>query len=187
VTSATSATTVGGTRLELVVGDITDQPDLDAVVNAANAQLATGGGVAGAIHAAAGEALDRACRPLAPIAPGACVVTDAFRLPNRRVVHALGPVFGRDEPAEELLASVYRCALERASQEGLTSIGFPAISTGAFGYPLRPAAEVAIGTVLAALADPASATSSLRVVRFVLFSAADLELFAEVLDALTRG
>ncbi len=179
--------TIGGTRLELVVGDITDQPDLDAVVNAANAELTVGGGVAGAIHAAAGEALDRACRPLAPIAPGACVVTDAFGLPNRRVVHALGPVYGRDEPAEGLLASVYRCALERVGGEGLASIGFPAISTGAFGYPLRPAAEVALGTVLATLADAASATSSLRLVRFVLFSASDEDVHAEVLDSLTRG
>jgi len=183
----TSAATIGGTRLELVVGDLTHQPDLDAVVNAANAQLTTGGGVAGAIHAAAGPELDRACRPLAPIAPGQCVVTDAFRLPNRRVVHALGPVHGRDEPADELLASVYRCALERAGEEGLASIGFPAISTGAFGYPLRPAAEVALGTVVAILTTPSAAASSLRLVRFVLYSASDADVHAEVLDSLTRG
>ncbi|MEX2550647.1 MAG: macro domain-containing protein [Nitriliruptoraceae bacterium] len=183
----TSAATVDGTRLELVVGDITDQPDLDAVVNAANAQLTVGGGVAGAIHAAAGPELDRACRPLAPIAPGECVATDAFGLPNRRVVHALGPIYGRDEPAEELLASVYRCALARAATEGLASIGFPAISTGAFGYPMRPAAEVALGEVLGALASPSSPRSSLRLVRFVLFSESDLEVHAEVLDSLTPG
>ena len=182
----TGATTVDGTRLELAVGDITDQPDLDAVVNAANAQLTVGGGVAGAIHAAAGPELDRACRPLAPIAPGACVATDAFRLPNRRVVHALGPVYGRDEPADQLLASVYHCALARAAEEGLTSIGFPAISTGAFGYPLRPAAEVALGTVLATLATASSPPSPLRLVRFVLFSGSDLDVHAEVLDSLTR-
>jgi len=187
VAGTTTATTVDGRRLELVVGDITDQPDLDAVVNAANAQLTTGGGVAGAIHAAAGPALDRACRPLAPIAPGQCVATDAFRLPNRRVVHALGPVHGRDEPADELLASVYRCALERAGGEGLASIGFPAISTGAFGYPLRPAAEVALRTVLATLAAESPGPGSIRLVRIVLFSASDENVHAEVLDSLTRG
>ncbi len=132
--------TVGQASLELAQGDITAQPDLDAIVNAANAQLTTGGGVAGAIHRAAGPQLARAARGLAPIAPGEVVAPDAFNLPNRRVLHALGPVYGRDEPADVLLASCYRRALELAADEELTSVGFPAISTGAFGYPLRPAA-----------------------------------------------
>jgi len=167
----------GRTDLELAQGDITDQPDLEAVVNAANAQLTTGGGVAGAIHRAAGRELDRACRPLAPIAPGEVVATDAFGLPNRRVLHALGPVYGRDEPAEEVLAACYRRALELAADEGLKSIGFPALSTGAFGYPLRPAAEVALTTVR----DVLDAGSPLRLVRFVLFSGQDLDVHAEVL------
>lgn len=171
---------LGRTELELIQGDITAQPDLEAVVNAANAQLTTGGGVAGAIHAAAGRQLARACRPLAPIAPGEVVVTDAFGLPNRRVLHALGPVYGRDEPADVLLAECYRRALELAAAEGLQSIGFPALSTGAFGYPVRPAAEVALTTVKDVLASG----SPLRLVRFVLFSPQDLHVHAEVLAAI---
>ena len=169
--------TVGQASLELVQGDITAQSDLDAIVNAANAQLTTGGGVAGAIHRAAGPQLARAGRALAPIAPGEVVATDAFNLPNRRVLHALGPVYGRDEPADVLLANCYRRALELAADEALTSVGFPAISTGAFGYPLRPAAEVALGTVQDVLRQP----SSVRLVRFVLFSADDLRVHSEVL------
>lgn len=171
---------VGPARIELRRGDITDQPDIDAVVNAANAALRPGGGVAGAIHRAAGRALDQACRPLAPIAPGEVVATDAFGLPNRRVLHALGPVHGRDEPAAALLASCYRRACALAAGEQLTSVAFPAISTGVFGYPVRDAAEVALTTVRDALATP----STLRLVRFVLFSADDLDVHAEVLEEL---
>ena len=181
----TTSSTVADAQLELVRGDITTQGDLDAVVNAANAHLQTGGGVAGAIHRAAGRRLARACRPLAPISPGEVVATDAFDLPNRRVLHALGPVFGRDEPAAELLAACYRNALVLADAEGLTSVGFPAISTGAFGYPLTEAAEVALSTVHEVLAREAQGVGwSVRLVRFVLFSQADLEAHARVLDTL---
>jgi O-acetyl-ADP-ribose deacetylase len=157
-------------RVELVVGDITAQPDLDAVVNAANAQLLPGGGVAGAIHAAAGPGLVEECRPLAPIAPGGSVLTGAHGLPNRAVIHCLGPVYGHDEPAAELLARCYRGALELADGSGLRSIGFPALSTGVFGYPRDPAAEVAVRTILAT--SPSLAT--VRTVRMVLFSGDDL-------------
>lgn len=87
-----SSTTIHGETIECVVGDITDQPQMDAVVNAANAQLRIGGGVAGAIHRAAGPALERECRPLAPIAPGQAVITGGHGLPNRFVIHCLGPV-----------------------------------------------------------------------------------------------
>lgn len=172
---------VGPARIELRQGDITRQPDIDAVVNAANAQLRPGGGVAGAIHRAAGRSLDRACRPLAPIAPGEVVATDAFGLPNRRVLHALGPVYGRDEPAPWLLSSCYRRALELAAAEEVTSVAFPAISTGVFGYPVRQAAEVALGTVRDVLSTP----STLTLVRFVLFSAEDLAVHAAVLEELS--
>lgn len=116
---------VGEVTIELVTGDIADQPEADAVVNAANAQLETGGGVAGAIHRAAGTGLAEECRPLAPIAPGECVITGAHRLPNRHVIHCLGPVYGRDDPAEKLLASCYRRALELADREGLCRWRFP--------------------------------------------------------------
>ncbi len=125
-----------GTTIECVQGDIAAQPDLDAVVNAANAELRPGGGVAGALHRAAGPGLDEECRPLAPIAPGQAVITGAHNLPNRHVIHCLGPIYGQDEPADVLLAQCYRNALLLAEHEALTSIGFPALSTGAFGYPM---------------------------------------------------
>ncbi|HAS30060.1 MAG TPA: hypothetical protein DCS56_08975, partial [Alcanivorax sp.] len=116
--------------IECVQGDITAQPDLDAIVNAANARLATGGGVAGAIHRAAGPELARECAPLAPIEPGQAVLTGGHGLPNPHVIHCLGPVYGRDRPADRLLADCYRNALRLAEDAGLTSLGFPALSTG---------------------------------------------------------
>jgi O-acetyl-ADP-ribose deacetylase len=157
-------------RIELVVGDITDQPDLDVVVNAANAHLLPGGGVAGAIHTAAGPGLVDECRPLAPIVPGACVATGAHRLPNRAVIHCLGPVHGHDEPAAELLGRCYRGALQLADRSGWRSIGFPAISTGVFGYPRDEAAEVALATIVATLPT----LTSVELTRMVLFSSDDL-------------
>jgi O-acetyl-ADP-ribose deacetylase (regulator of RNase III) len=170
--------TFGKVRVELRSGDITDQPDLDAVTNAANAQLTTGGGVAGAIHRAAGPELERECAPLAPILPGQCVITGAHGLPNRHVLHCLGPVYGRDEPSQELLSSCYLEALRLADEQELGSVGFPAISAGAFGYPIEEAAEVALATVAEVAADLAN----VRLVRFVLFGERDLEVFADVLD-----
>jgi len=134
-------------RIELTRGDITAQPDVDAIVNAANAELRIGGGVAGAIHRIAGPGLEEECRPLAPIRPGQAVITGGHDLPNRRVIHCLGPVYGRDEPADELLADCYRNALRLADEAELGSVAFPAISTGVFGYPVGEAAEVALRTV----------------------------------------
>lgn len=170
--------TFGDVRVELTTGDITDQPDVDAVVNAANAELRTGGGVAGAIHRAAGPELAEECRPFAPIAPGDAVITGAHGLPNRHVIHVLGPVYGRDEPAEELLADCYRNALAAADEHGLVSVAFPAVSTGAFGYPVGDAARVAVRTI----ADAASGLATVRLVRMVLFGQADLEAHQEALE-----
>jgi O-acetyl-ADP-ribose deacetylase len=124
-----------GATLECVQGDIARQPDMETVVNAANAELRIGGGVAGAIHRAAGPELEKECRPLAPIRPGQAVITGAHNLPNRYVIHCLGPIYGIDEPADELLAACYRNALQLAEQNKIASIAFPAISTGVFGYP----------------------------------------------------
>jgi O-acetyl-ADP-ribose deacetylase (regulator of RNase III) len=173
--------TVDGVAIECVVGDITRQDDIDAVVNAANAELRPGGGVAGAIHRAAGPELDRACRPLAPIRPGEAVATDAYALPNRRVIHCLGPVYGSDEPAAELLAACYKAALTVAEAEGSSSIAFPALSTGAFGYPLEDAAEVALATCVAEVPRLAS----LRVIRFVLFDRHAAEVHDRALERAT--
>lgn len=171
---------VGDVTIELVTGDIADQPDVDAVVNAANAQLQIGGGVAGAIHRAAGPGLAEECGPLAPIAPGECVITGAHQLPNRHVIHCLGPVYGRDEPAEGLLANCYRRALELADREGLSSVAFPALSTGVFGYPMEEAARVALTTVI----DVAPTLDSVKLTRLVLYSPQDLDLHAKALSEL---
>lgn len=164
-------------QIECRQGDIARQPDIDAVVNAANAQLRPGGGVAGALHRAAGPELDRACRPLAPIAPGQAVITEAFGLPNRHVIHCLGPVYGRNTPEEILLADCYRHALELADRHGLTSIAFPALSAGAFGYPLEAAARVALSTVKATLPR----CPGIERVRFVLFDADSAACFERTL------
>lgn len=172
--------TLHDVTVECVVGDIAAQSDIDAVVNAANAALRIGGGVAGALHRAAGPGLEQECRPLAPIRPGQAVITGAHALPNRHVIHCLGPVYGADEPADALLAACYRNALELAEREGLHSIAFPAISTGAFGYPLRAATEIALATVL----EAAPRLASLRLIRFVLFDRAALDVHVEVLEAL---
>lgn len=177
----TSTTTIAGVTVEIVQGDITAQPDVDAVVNAANAQLQPGGGVAGAIHRAAGPGLAEECRPLAPIAPGQCVLTGGHDLPNPKVLHCLGPVYGVDEPAAELLASCYRTALQLADRNGLTSVAFPAISTGVFGYPVRDAAEVA----LRAIAETAPELRSVGLVRFVLFDGAATQVHLDVLTEVT--
>ena len=169
-----------GVTVECVRGDITNQPDLDAIVNAANAELRTGGGVAGAIHRAAGPGLEEECRPLAPIEPGEAVITGAHDLPNGHVIHCLGPVWGENEPADALLARCYENALALAESEGLTSVGFPAISTGAFGYPLEEAARVALGTVW----DAAPELASVRRIRFVLFGERALAVHGEALGEL---
>ena len=159
--------------IECVQGNIASQDDLDAVVNAANARLMPGSGVAGAIHSAAGPALAEECRPLAPIRTGEAVLTGGHNLPNRYVIHCLGPVYGVDEPSDKLLANCYRNALALADQKGLGSVGFPAISTGVFGYPAEAAARVAVGTVKQALPG----LESVKRMRFVLFSEADLAIY----------
>ncbi len=161
---------VNGVTIECLRGDITAQADVDAVINAANAELRTGGGVAGAIHRAAGPGLEEEARPLAPISPGEAVITGAHGLPNRHVIHALGPVYGRDHPEAELLADCYRNALALARENGLDSIAFPAISTGVFGYPVEEAADVAIRTVI----EESENLQSVRLVRFVLFGESDI-------------
>ncbi|WP_114418444.1 macro domain-containing protein [Marinospirillum perlucidum] len=161
-----------GILLEAVQGDITQQADMQAIVNAANAQLRTGGGVAGAIHRAAGPELDEACRPLAPIKPGEAVITPAFQLPNAWVVHCLGPVYEVDQPSDQLLADCYQNALQVADDHQATSIAFPALSTGAFGYPMQAAAQVAFK----AIAEKVPQLSSVRHIRFVLFKPSDVEV-----------
>jgi len=172
--------TFGGVAVECVGGDITAQNDVEAVVNAANARLEPGGGVAGAIHRAAGPGLAREAVPLGPITPGEAVITGGHDLPNRHVIHTLGPVYGQDRPEAELLARCYRDSLALAEDNGAGSIAFPAISTGIFGYPVEEAAEVALQTVR----EEAEGLEQVRLVRFVLFGARDLEVHEKVLSRL---
>ena len=171
---------VGSVVVECVKGNIVAQPDMAAIVNAANAQLQIGGGVAGAIHRAAGPGLAEECAPLAPIRPGQAVLTGGHDLTNRYVIHCLGPIYGRDRPAAELLASCYRQALQLADGNGIESIAFPAISTGAFSYPPAEAAAVALGAVIGA----APGLRVVRHIRFVLFDNASLAHHRTALERL---
>jgi O-acetyl-ADP-ribose deacetylase (regulator of RNase III) len=166
--------------LELTKGNIVKQPDMDAIVNAANAQLRTGGGVAGAIHSAAGPGLTEETRPLAPIQPGEAVLSGGHELPNDHVIHVLGPVYGRDEPSDELLREGYENALRRAEENEIASVAFPALSTGAFGYPLDEAARIATKTIL----DAAPALDAVEHIRFVLFDDNALNAHEHALNAL---
>jgi O-acetyl-ADP-ribose deacetylase len=172
----------GSVVVDLVVGNIAEQAGFDAVVNAANAQLRIGGGVAGVLHRAAGSGLEQETRPLAPIRPGEAVITSGHRLPNPYVIHCLGPVYGADEPADTLLASCYRSALDLADSTGLRSVAFPAISTGAFGFPMDAAAAIALETVVAR----APALAWVKHIRFVLFDEPALAAHVLALEHVLR-
>jgi O-acetyl-ADP-ribose deacetylase (regulator of RNase III) len=144
--------------LEFRVADLLAQ-DVDAIVNAANARLAHAAGVAGAIRAAAGPELEEDSARIGHCPVGDACVTRAGRLPQRAVIHAVGPVWSGGGAGEaELLASAHRAVIARAVENGLARIALPAISTGIFGYPLEPAAEVAVGATAAALAGAPSVT-----------------------------
>jgi O-acetyl-ADP-ribose deacetylase len=139
--------------IELVIGEITAQ-DVDAIVNAANPSLLGGGGVDGAIHRAGGPSILEECRGLGGCEPGDVKATRGGNLPARHVLHAVGPIWHGGAAGEaELLASCHRRAIELAAELGCTSVAFPAISTGAYGYPVELAAPVAIGATQEALAE----------------------------------
>jgi O-acetyl-ADP-ribose deacetylase len=147
------STEVGPARLDVIVADITTL-DVDAIVNAANRTLLGGGGVDGAIHRAAGPELLAECRTLGGCETGSAKITMGYRLKARHVIHAVGPVWsGGDDKEPDLLASCYRTALTLAADHTLTSIAFPAISTGIYGFPPDLAAQIAVGTVVAEISD----------------------------------
>jgi O-acetyl-ADP-ribose deacetylase (regulator of RNase III) len=161
-------------RVEALQGDITRQ-EVDAVVNAANSSLLGGGGVDGAIHRAAGPELLAACRPLGGCAVGEARATPAFQLPARWVIHTVGPVWRGGEAGEpELLGSCYRRSLEVADGLGARSVAFPAISTGAYGYPPEAAARVAVETLRATATE-------VELVRLVAFDQRTLRLYQDLL------
>jgi O-acetyl-ADP-ribose deacetylase len=171
------------TTLELVKGDITLQ-DTDAIVNAANSTLLGGGGVDGAIHRAAGPRLLAETRALGGCDTGDAKITRGYDLNARHVIHAVGPVYRPNSPeVGALLASTYRRSLEVASENGLKTVAFPAISTGIYGYPLEEAAPIALQTI----ADYLVTQSQLELVRFVLFDDDAYDAFAEALRGLAEG
>ena len=163
--------------MRVVEGDITALM-VDAVVNAANEGLLPGGGVCGAIHAAAGPGLAEECAAIGRCPVGEARITGGHNLPARHVIHAVGPVWrGGDEGEPELLDGAYRNSMALAAENGLESIAFPAISTGIFGYPPDLAAETAIKAVSAALADHAG----IEEVVFCCFDGATAEIYRRLL------
>lgn len=165
------------TLLRALQADITTL-QVDAIVNAANSSLLGGGGVDGAIHRAAGPELLDECRRLGGCETGDARLTRGYRLPAKFVIHAVGPVWRDGSHGEpELLASCYRRSIELAAAHDATSMAFPGISTGVYGYPAEPAARIAVASARSALAD---APGLLEVV-FCCFSQADLRVYERLL------
>ena len=167
-------------RIRIIDGDITTLA-VDAIVNAANDRLAAGGGVCGAIHRAAGPELAAFCRKLGGCPTGEARLTPGFHLPARHVIHAVGPIWrGGDRGEDALLASAYRESLRLAADHGLASIAFPAISTGAYAFPLERATRIALREVRDGLARH----PGIERVVFCCFSEADAETYRRLADEL---
>lgn len=166
-------------QIEIIQGDITTL-DVDAIVNAANNSLLGGGGVDGAIHHAAGPELLAECRTLGGCATGDAKLTKGYNLPARFVIHTVGPVWhggNRGEP--ELLQSAYRRCFDLAREQGITSIAFPAISCGVYGYPLQDAAQIA----LTAAREAADSENFKRII-LVQFSEQALQVYQQTAQSL---
>jgi O-acetyl-ADP-ribose deacetylase (regulator of RNase III) len=172
--------------LELVMGNITDETT-DAIVNAANSSLLGGGGVDGAIHKAAGPALLAECKKIreqrGPLPPGQAVTTSGGNLTAKYVIHTVGPVWqGGNVNEPQILESCYCHSMEQANSKFCTSVSFPSISTGAFGYPVGPAAQIALRTIADLLHEP----KSVKRVRFVLFDQRTYQAYAAAAEELGR-
>jgi O-acetyl-ADP-ribose deacetylase (regulator of RNase III) len=172
--------------LELAMGDITDETT-DAIVNAANSSLLGGGGVDGAIHQAAGPSLLAECKKIreqrGPLPPGQAVTTSGADLKARYVIHTVGPVWQGGKVNEpQILESCYCNSIEQANLKSCTSVSFPSISTGAFGYPVVPAAQIALRAVADLLHEP----RSVKLVRFVLFDQRTYKAYAAAAEELSR-
>jgi len=178
--------TVNKAKIAIIQGDITRQAT-DAIVNAANSSLMGGGGVDGAIHRAGGPAILEECKQIVArqgrLPTGRAVITTGGNLPSKYVIHTVGPIWhGGAQGEEGLLESAYRESLKVAAKNNLTSVSFPSVSTGAFGYPVELAATTAINTVLAFLRRE---ETSLREVVFVLFDSRTYETYAKALKEVT--
>lgn len=166
--------------LLLVKGDITAE-ETDAIVNAANSRLAGGGGVDGAIHRAGGPSIMEECRRIGGCPTGKAVITGAGNLKAKYVIHAVGPIYqGGTRGEDKLLKSAYEESLKLATKKGLKSIAFPAISAGAYGYPLDEAARIALKTMI----DYLKESDGLELVKFVLFDDRTFEAFRRQLSLL---
>ncbi|GBD26481.1 O-acetyl-ADP-ribose deacetylase [bacterium HR30] len=169
---------IGTAVIQLVQGDITQQ-DTEAIVNAANRSLRGGGGVDGAIHRAGGPQILEECKKLGGCETGDAKTTSGGRLKAKYVIHAVGPIYRGGKHGEaELLASAYRRSLEEAAAHNVTSIAFPSISTGAYGYPIEEASRIALETVMNQLPR----FPGIKLVRFVLFTKNDLQVYETQLD-----
>ncbi|HEY9201443.1 MAG TPA: O-acetyl-ADP-ribose deacetylase [Gammaproteobacteria bacterium] len=173
------ALSTGQCKLDLLQADITQRP-VDAIVNAANNSLLGGGGVDGAIHRAAGPELLQACRKLNGCPTGEARITPGFQLPARYIIHTVGPVWhGGKQGEAELLANCYRNSLALAEQHQLTSLAFPAISCGVYGYPPQQASEIALNEILQFL--PRS--ECIERVELIAFSDNMLQVFHDALHS----
>jgi len=167
--------------LELTVGDITKQ-DTEAVVNAANRQLAPGGGVAGAVHRVAGPKLWEECRTLGICGTGEARLTGGYDLRAKYVIHTVGPVYSDSKDDAEKLKNCYKNSLLTASQNKIGSISFPSISTGIFGYPVEKASMAALKTIISFLKEH----PEINLVRMVLFTEGDYEIYRSSLEKILK-
>jgi O-acetyl-ADP-ribose deacetylase len=165
------------TMIQLLEGDITCL-EVDAIVNAANSRLLGGGGVDGAIHRAAGPGLLEECRKIGGCRTGDAVITGAYSLPARHVIHTVGPVYGGNAEDARLLGSCYRRSLQLAAENQLSRVAFPAISCGVYGYPIQEAAEIALEVTL----DHLRLEQLPGCVLFCLYSAPDLQTYQQALS-----
>lgn len=165
-----------GVTLEIVQGDIAKQKDFEAVVNASHINYKPDGGVSTAIHEGAGPGLNEHCKPLAPLKPSIVVMTPGFKLPNKCILHCLGPRYGTTG-ADKILTRCFTNALDAADKSSITSIAFPAISSGAMGYPIRDAAVIS----LTAIIDHAHKLKHVKVVRVVLWEENHFDIFQNIL------
>jgi O-acetyl-ADP-ribose deacetylase (regulator of RNase III) len=164
MTTVFASRNIGVAEIQIVIGDIAEQPDMDAVVNSASSKLLSGSGVSAAIFRAAGVELANACGGIAPISVSDAVITPGFLLPNCYIVHCCGPQYKKDSDPQGKLASCYRNTLEIASQNKITALAIPAISTGAYGFPIEEATQICITTIK----EESPAFGSLKLIRFVV-------------------
>ena len=171
-------TKIKNSIFEIIKGDITKQ-DTEAIVNAANKRLAPGGGVAGAIHRAAGKKLWEECKKINRCQTGEAKITKGYNLPAKYVIHTVGPIYSGSKKDKKDLISCYKETIKLAEQKNIKTISFPAISTGAFGYPTEKAAKIAIETIYKQL----QSTEKIKLVRMVLYDKKSYKVHKKILDS----